>query len=861
MLRLKTKWPLLAMAMALALVAAIAGAALDLGQAPPDPAEAQGRAFHRPSDRMKNASHPVADGELYPLHHSMGPCTVELTGQDRWDGRDLGARSGGRGDTLCISHTDTALVTLALDSGDADPDSPARRSPEGVAKSYRAYVTGGRAGMGDAFHPGVQATDGGYKDEGYNDDNPRGVRYNAADIHYLGGRTEAYLGSPGLAEYNGRLTGSATRRIEVTRDMASAGCIFAGYINHGTHNCGVAYVFIYTGADNGTLSDLPQKVVNGSLAEMSEGPHSTQKPEMMVRIYFVQEMDIGQTWVWFPGVKYDGNGTVSPHNWRSGTVKNPDSLGNISFSGNYNPLPGGAFKPALDREFNVTGRWVRDFNWQRNDKGVIFCVMPRDFHNASYYHRKGKTTARLDFAPGTNLLDSADVAAESTWTRWGVGSRVRVTRQIDGASPYWQAIQETWPGVLRGNCQENYLALDGFDPAGPMRGELNITYEDGKGGTHRMQPFTVYVKGPATSLNIMETSVRSSNDGSRSVRVRYEVADAMGHVLESDDHLQRPLVDDDTNNTDNGRLLATGNLASATWRAADAATRSALGGSGSGRDGLLVIPVKDDAPAGTYTVNITASANSKLKGRVSFDIPAAREPAPRPGQPGQPAQPAAVSVAVASTSDLTAGGRAEFTYTLADSAGNPLPASAHPVTWSAADAATTAIIDTAGSVDPARQSDGAFGFDLADNAAPGAYRVTVATAAADNAASGSVSFTIRGGPAAYAVTGPDTVPPGGYAVYQVTVTDANGATPILTAEQRAVTIAVSGGGAGNARLFNLSSGNSLALDAEGVGRFRLRASLAAPQGSVIVIRATGVAGATAGSKSVRVETAATTTTQ
>ena len=152
------------------------------------------------------------------------------------------------------------------------------------------------------------------------------------------------------------------------------------------------------------------------------------------------------------------------------------------------------------------------------------------------------------------------------------------------------------------------------------------------------------------------------------------------------------------------------------------------------------------------------------------------------------------------------------------------------MTWSAADAATTAIIDTAGNVDPARQTDGAFGFDLADNAAPGAYRVTVATAAADNAASGSVSFTIRGGPAAYAVTGPDTVPPGGYAVYQVTVTDANGATPILTAEQRAVTIAVSGGGGGNARLFNLSSGNSLALDEDGVGRFRLRANLSAVPG-------------------------------
>ena len=165
---------------------------------------------------------------------------------------------------------------------------------------------------------------------------------------------------------------------------------------------------------------------------------------------------------------------------------------------------------------------------------------------------------------------------------------------------------------------------------------------------------------------------------------------------------------------------------------------------------------------------------------MSFEVPAAREPAPRPGQPAPPAQPATVSVAVASTSDLTAGGRAEFTYALSDANGNPLPASAHPVTWSAANAATTAIIDTDGSVDPARQSDGAFGFDLADNAAPGEYRVTVATAAADNAASGSVSFTIRGGPAAYAITGPDTVPPGGYAVYQVTVTDANGATPILT---------------------------------------------------------------------------------
>ena len=129
----------------------------------------------------------------------------------------------------------------------------------------------------------------------------------------------------------------------------------------------------------------------------------------------------------------------------------------------------------------------------------------------------------------------------------------------------------------------------------------------------------------------------------------------------------------DITHASNGRLKATGNLASATWRAADAATRSAIGGSGSGRDGLLVIPVKDDAPAGTYTVNITASANRNLKGSVSFEVPAAREPAPRPGQPGQPAQPAAVSVAVASTSDLTAGGRAEFTYTLADSAGNPLP--------------------------------------------------------------------------------------------------------------------------------------------------------------------------------------------
>ena len=843
----KLKWALLALALALSLVA-VTAAALDFGAAQPDPAEAQGRAMQRDANRIRNASHPAADDELAPLHHSMGPCTVELTGVNRSSSRELSRRSGGRGDMLCISHTDTALVTLALDSGDTEANPT--RAPGTAARSYRAYVTGGRSGMGEAFHPGVQATDGGL---GHN-----GRPHSAGIVTYLGGRTSALLGQPGLAEYNGRLTGAATRRIEVTRDMASDGCLYAGYIDYSRLNCGVAYVFIYTGADNGALSDLPQKVVNGSLADLSAS--GVAEPDMMVRIYFMQEVDIGHTWVWFPGVKYDDAGMLSNDNWRRGSVKNPVSLGQITFGGNYNPLPGGAFKPALDRELNLTGRWNRNFNqWWRNDHGVSFCVHPRDYHNASYYHRKGKLTARLDFAPGTNLLDSADVDAESTWSTWGTGETWRVTRQLGGASPYWQATQETWPYVLRGNCQDNHLYLDGFDPVGPMRGELNLTYEDGRGGTHRMQPFTVYVKGPATSLNIMATSVRSSNDGSRSVRVRFEVTDAMGHVLESDDHLQGPIMDyDDLTNAQNGRLLATGNLASATWRAANAATRSAIGGSGSGRDGLLVIPVKADAPAGTYTVNITASANRQLKGSVSFEVPAAPTPAPRPGQPAPPAQPAAVSVAVASSSDLTAGGRAEFTYALSDANGNPLPASAHPVTWSAANAATTAIIDADGSVDPARQTDGAFGFDLADNAAPGEYRVTVATAAADNAASGSVSFTIRGGPAAYAITGPDTVPPGGYAVYQVTVTDANGATPILTGEQRAVTIAVSGAGAGATRLFNLSSDNSLALDAAGVGHFRLRANLDAAQGSVITIAATGVAGATAGSKSVRVETAATT---
>ena len=848
----KLKWALLALALALSLVA-VTAAALDFGAAQPDPAEAQGRGYSRDWLRMMNASHPVADDELYPVHHQMGPCTVELTGADRARSRELGARTGGRGDTLCISHTDTALVTLALDSGDtaANPT----RAPGTAARSYRAYVTGGRSGMGEAFHPGVQATDGGL--------DHNGQPLNAAWLEYLDGRTSTLMGQPGLAEYNGRLTGSATRRIEVTRDMATTGCAYPGWIDYSRINCSVAYVFIYTGADNGALSDLPQKVTNGSLADLS--PSGVAEPDMMVRIYFVQEFDIGQTWLFFPGVRYgydeedSVDDAVIPHDWRGGTVKNPVSLGAIQASGNYNPLPGNAFKPAVDRELNLTGRWQAEYNrWQRNKGGVVLGVMPRDYHSASYYHRKGKTTVRLDFAPGTNYLDPDRAETETTWTTWGSEARTRQTRQL-GANGYWEATQESYPNILRGSFWDAYFDLDGWDPEGPMRGQLTITYEDGKGGTHRMQPFTVYVKGPPTSLNIMETSVRSSNDGSRSVRVRFEVTDAMGHVLESDDHLQTAVVDyDDITHAGNGRLKATGNLASATWRAANAATRSAIGGSGSGRDGLLVIPVKADAPAGTYTVNITASANRQLKGSVSFEVPAAREPAPRPGQPAPPAQPATVSVAVAASSDLTAGGRAEFTYALSDASGNPLPASAHPVTWSAADAATTAIIDAAGSVDPARQTDGAFGFDLADNAAPGAYRVTVATAAADNAASGSVSFTIRGGPAAYAITGPDTVPPGGYAVYQVTVTDANGATPILTAEQRAVTIAVSGAGAGNARLFNLSSGNSLALDAAGVGHFRLRASLAAAQGSVITIAATGVAGATAGSKSVRVETAATT---
>ena len=55
------------------------------------------------------------------------------------------------------------------------------------------------------FTPGVQATDGGL---GHN-----GRPHSAGIVTYLGGRTSALLGQPGLAEYNGRLTGAATRRM------------------------------------------------------------------------------------------------------------------------------------------------------------------------------------------------------------------------------------------------------------------------------------------------------------------------------------------------------------------------------------------------------------------------------------------------------------------------------------------------------------------------------------------------------------------------------------------------------------------------------------------------------------------------
>ena len=145
------KWALLALALALSLVA-VTAAALDFGAAQPDPAEAQGRGYSRDWLRMMNASHPAADDELYPVHHQMGPCTVELTGADRARSRELGARTGGRGDTLCISHTDTALVTLALDSGDtaANPTrAPARRRQVLPGLCHRGPRRNGRG-----FSPG-----------------------------------------------------------------------------------------------------------------------------------------------------------------------------------------------------------------------------------------------------------------------------------------------------------------------------------------------------------------------------------------------------------------------------------------------------------------------------------------------------------------------------------------------------------------------------------------------------------------------------------------------------------------------------------------------------------------------------------
>ena len=733
-------------------------------------AEAWGREFRRGWESVRNASD-VPDAELGDtVNDDAGRCTVEID-LSGWSPNGRNGR-GVHKDWFCYSYTDRAIVTLTVDND---------------AKAYRAYASTGRAVPADAqgWHPNIQTKDSRNRE----------------------------LGRAGLAEYNGVLSADDNddnheRRIVITRDMAPPNHLL-GANYHSNRNHGTVFITVYVDNPGGGdgLDNLDNKIdANGAMASLRGDQ------DFVIQIYFLHEIGLGDTWVFFPSPPLrDDDGRLNYNDWRWRDTLTP----RISAAGYYKPNPAGAPRATLDRQLILNGYWQtedrrnllgsagnsigRGAGGEPRD-GIKYCIQQRDFVGAGYWHPDAETTVKLVFTPGSNFA---------------------------GASgEYEETKRERHFHVAGGGCDYHYLT--GFNPAGPVRAEMQVTINDGQGNIGDMEPFTIIIEGKPARLYLTRTPTTRLSGGTRYVQMHYNLTDALGSPL-------------------------TGSRARIRWQGADDRSRAVIdrnGGGGSAAGGRFSFPITDDAAAGFYNLTLTAGDISRPVAFRVYDLP-----------PLSPAQmvPATITASAVGGGSFTAGGRANFRYTLQDRNGNPISLSAHPVTWS-----TTAsgILDEAGSVDGARQTDGRFGFDLADNPAPGVYTLTIRTTATD--ASGSplasvqITFRIIGNPASYAVAGPDRVSPGGYAVYTITAADANGNLPNLGGDRSRVAVSVSRAGSGDnaagVRLFHIHDG-SLMLNRQGVGHFRLRADRDAAAGSV-TITASSADGAVTGVKTIAIGTAA-----
>ena len=640
------------------------------GVPPPDAAEALGREFVRHGEFVKNASD-VTDEQLGGPDEA-GRCEVDLSRSGTGPTR---AGQGVDRDYFCYSYTERAIVTLKATTADIP---------------YRAYLASGRA-MADAqaYHPGVKVTD--------------------SRNRHLGRDT-------GVAEYNGVLdndpaSANRTREIVITEDTAAPAYLGGGSYFQGG-NSGTAFLIVYGGPrDETDLSNHSSKVDGTGLVNLTD-------EDVIVKIYFVQEFDPGVTWLFLPYVEQrdDGSRTaIDAHRWKRDGI-----TPHISSSGNYHVKPRGVAKPSWDRLLQLNDRWLTADHDDDANTGIKYCIQPRDYNNAGYWHPQAETKVSLTFAPGSNL-SGASGEYEATIPRG-----------------HWQAAS--------GSCDRRYQYLSGFNPEGPVRAEWQFTVDDGQGGIHPIEPFTLVIEGPPARLYLTRAPTMRLSGGIRYMQMQYALTDALGTPL-------------------------TGSRAGIRWQGADEASRAVIdrrGGGGTAAGGRFSFPIAADAPAGVYRLTLTAGDLSR---NVAFRV----YPVPTPAAE---IAPASITVHQTAGGTYTAGGRANFRYILYDRNGNPISLTAHPVTWS-----TTAsgVIDQAGNVDGARQTDGRFGFDISSNPAPGEYTITIRTVAtgADGSplATRTITFRIIGNPAKYRVAGPDQVAPGGYAVFTVTATDANGNRP------------------------------------------------------------------------------------
>ena len=753
--RLRPRLALLLAPLAAIVIALLASGGLPVplpGVAPPDTAEALGRDFLAHGEFVKNASD-VTDEQLGGPDEAER-CEVDLSRSG------TGPSATGQGvsyDYYCFSYTERAIVTLTATTADIP---------------YRAYLGSGRE-MADAqaWHAGVKVADSSNRPMGRD---------------------------TGVAEYNGVLDNDPaganhTREIVITEDTATN-----AYLGNGSNlprwrTEGMAFLIVYGGPrDETDLSNHSSKVEGTGLVNLTDD-------DVIVKIYFVQEFDPGVTWLLLPYVEQrdDGSRTAIEAHALTRTGITP----RVSSSGNYHAKAGGVAKPSWDRLLQLNDRWLTADHDDAANTGIKYCIQPRDYNNAGYWHPQAETKVSLTFAPGSNL---------------------------SGASgKYEETIPRSHWAAAVGGCRYRYL--DGFNPEGPVRAEWQFTVDDGQGTIHPIEPFTLVIEGPPAHLYLTRAPTMRLSGGIRYMQMRYALTDRLGTSL-------------------------TGSRAGIRWQGADERSRAAIdrsGGGGSAAGGRFNFPIAADAEPGIYRLTLTAGDLSR---EVAFRV----YPVPTPAAE---IAPASITVHQTAGGSYTAGGRANFRYILYDRNGNPISLTDHPVTWS-----TTAsgVFDQAGNVDGARQTDGRFGFDISSNPAPGEYTITIRTVAtgADGSplATRTITFRIIGNPAKYRVAGPDQVAPGGYAVYTVTATDANGNRPNLAGAHGRVAVSVSREGAGadgadaGVRLFHLDGG-SLMLNREGTGQFRLRADRDAAAGR-ITITAASADGSVTGTRTLAIGAAA-----